>query len=600
MRPFGAQRTRAKTKPKVVGDIRKTQLITTHGPGSIIDFVDDTVMIAGTDKWGWSNKSPDNKYIIYNENLQNYLSVDYFVEPKTDDKVKPFYSDKTADIPAYTFPEILYCTNCKRLFHVSTFKNRLSQNNRCSCGKDTLIPSRFVLICSKGHIEDFPYYEWVHNGKECEEDPGKLRISMFNLKGRSSIESLMIKCNACGKMKGMASAFMQGALTSLVECGGHSPWLEDSDGKFCGEELFTRVRSSSSVYFPATVSALSIPPWSEEIYKLVGNYYDDLVNAKNPITVIQKHLPYTFKDLGEREIEEAIKLLKKSKELKGKRSWADIYLDEYIALTRNKVDDEGEYSSNLLEPPIGYEDYIEKVVAIDRLTEVQAILGFTRLKPWSGKLDDEYLAELSSSEKNWLPAVKLRGEGIFIQFKVNRIEEWAESAKKYYEPMFNNFEKSWFNDERMTPEYVFLHTFAHLLIRRLSLESGYGITSLKERIYSTIPSPSGGQERRMAGVLIYTAAPDSDGSLGGLVDQSWPDRLGPLITSMCEEARWCSSDPLCIDSYGDQAQGFDSLNYAACYACTLLPETSCEFWNVLLDRAALIGTPDNPEVGMFR
>jgi hypothetical protein len=193
----------------------------------------------------------------------------------------------------------------------------------------------------------------------------------------------------------------------------------------------------------------------------------------------------------------------------------------------------------------------------------------------------------------------MRGEGIFIQFRTELVEEWAEMVEDYYAPMLKNLHKTWMQNERASASYIFLHTFAHLLIRQLAVESGYGVASLKERIYSTIPTSPGQETMTMSGILIYTASPDADGSLGGLVEQSLPERLGPLIANMLDEARWCSSDPLCIDSHGDQAQGFASLNYAACYACTLLPETSCEFRNVLLDRAALVGCPENPKMGFF-
>lgn len=49
----------------------------------------------------------------------------------------------------------------------------------------------------------------------------------------------------------------------------------------------------------------------------------------------------------------------------------------------------------------------------------------------------------------------------------------------------------------------------------------------------------------------------------------------------------------------NQDQGFSSLNYAACHSCVLLPETSCEFRNVLLDRGAVVGRPENPKIGVI-
>ena len=143
-----------------------------------------------------------------------------------------------------------------------------------------------------------------------------------------------------------------------------------------------------------------------------------------------------------------------------------------------------------------------------------------------------------------------------------------------------------------SPRYVLLHTLAHLLIRQLTVECGYQEAALKERIYSTYP----GSSKDMAGILIYTSASDSDGSLGGLVRQGEPDLLENVMRDLLQEATWCSSDPLCIES---KSQGFNSLNYAACHACTLLPETSCEARNCLLDRASVVGKPDDRSIGFF-
>jgi hypothetical protein len=100
----------------------------------------------------------------------------------------------------------------------------------------------------------------------------------------------------------------------------------------------------------------------------------------------------------------------------------------------------------------------------------------------------------------------------------------------------------------------------------------------------------------MQGILIYTASGDSEGTMGGLVRQGRPGRLETTIRRALERAAWCSSDPVCIESNG---QGSDSANLAACHGCCLVPETSCEEGNRLLDRALLVGTPGVKGIGMF-
>ena len=139
---------------------------------------------------------------------------------------------------------------------------------------------------------------------------------------------------------------------------------------------------------------------------------------------------------------------------------------------------------------------------------------------------------------------------------------------------------------------MFLHTFAHLFIRELSNLCGYTSASIKERIYSTYNDG----KKKMAGVLVYTSTADSDGSLGGLTEQAQKINMERLLKSLLERGKWCSSDPVC---YASKEQGFMSLNYAACFACTLLPETSCEFRNVLLDRCSVCGMPGNEELGLL-
>ncbi len=564
---------------------------------------------------GLGRESPDNEFIIYNENLQSLLNKKYFVKPKVDTRRKAIFYDQSRDIPAYRFPEMLYCTKCKKLRHYTAFNHQTKKQITCYCkDKNPVIPPRFVAVCEKGHIEDFPYSEWVHSGKGCTSS-NTVKLSLFNVGGRTGIDSLKLKCENCGKIRGMQGVFEENALKNIKKCTGNMPWLEKNIGSECSETLKTRLRTATNVYFPVTVSALSIPPWSKKIFSVLRKNYDaiedlfNLLNAspnkskayknalkdqllsKNTIKNIMEELPGSTID----EIIECYDILRMKKNNEEKTQ-KDIYQDEYKAITFKESNDL-EFSSQFIEVPKTYKPIIDKVIAIDKLTEVVAMLGFTRINSWSGNINDENIALLSSKNYTWLPGVQLNGEGIFLQFNISKINEWGKSVKDYYEPMKENLKKSFYTNEKFSPEYILLHTFSHLLIRQLSLECGYGAASLKEKIYSTFSE--GENNQQMAGILIYTAASDSDGSLGGLVEQSDSIKLGNIIDKMLDSAQWCSSDPLCINSFGKYGQGYESLNYAACHACTLLPETSCEFRNVLLDRGALIGRPDNEKLGFL-
>ena len=138
--------------------------------------------------------------------------------------------------------------------------------------------------------------------------------------------------------------------------------------------------------------------------------------------------------------------------------------------------------------------------------------------------------------------------------------------------------------------YVLLHTFAHAMIREFALESGYSAAGIAERIYARAG------DRPMAGILLYTAAPDSEGTLGGLVSLGRRDRLGGLIGQALEAARLCTSDPLCAD-HDPRDRG--ELFGAACHACMFAAETSCERGNHYLDRALLVDTVNGSGVGFL-
>ena len=146
---------------------------------------------------------------------------------------------------------------------------------------------------------------------------------------------------------------------------------------------------------------------------------------------------------------------------------------------------------------------------------------------------------------------------------------------------------------QISPELVALHTLAHVVINELVYACGYGSASLRERLY--VSTESG---REMLGVLIYTAAGDSDGTMGGLARMALPMNLGPVLTDALQRATWCSTDPVCME-LGEAGQGPGSCNLAACHACALLPETSCEEFNQFLDRGLLVGTHSSPSLGLF-
>jgi len=585
-------------QPFVVGKIRQSQAITTFGIGSIVDFVNQTVMISGTDNWDWYD---NNEYRINNVNLQNLLGVKYFVKPKISLKEKE-WGKENPDLHSTIFPKILYSPKCKQLEEEGKRDCKLiNKTYKCLCetcrSKHQYLPSRFVLVCPKGHIEDFPYAWWVHEGQgkeRCEENP---RMKMYYTGNKTDMESLYIECSNCGAKRSMKTASARNAF-SKYKCTGNRPWLGDKESCAAGDEgkfMQMLIRNESSVYFPYTVSALTIPPWSSKIAKEIQktkNAFEktfEFTDADKPrfVDSLCKKMPYVNRDVIEELLE---KLL--DKEYQKIQTTQSIMEDEYDAITRQKKEEQnGDFISHEEEVSEDFKHLIDNVIAIDRLTVVTAMVGFTRLTAPT-KYDDENMAPLSKTKKDWYPAIEQHGEGIFIKFNQNILDRWSNKFGERYSEMGKKLDRSFFYNERFSPQYVFLHTFAHLFIRELSNLCGYSTASIKERIYSSF----NGSKKKMSGVLVYTSTSDSEGSLGGLIEQAQKIKLEIILKSMLERGKWCSLDPIC---YTSKEQGFMSLNYAACFACSLLPETSCEFNNILLDRCSVCGMPGNEELGLF-
>jgi hypothetical protein len=175
---------------------------------------------------------------------------------------------------------------------------------------------------------------------------------------------------------------------------------------------------------------------------------------------------------------------------------------------------------------------------------------------------------------------------VFISLDLSSLKGWeARSEIAKYGDDLAGAQREWFAARDMeagiprVPRFVLVHSFAHLLIRRFELEAGYSGSSLRERIYC---------DNEMAGFLVYTATPDSEGTLGGLVELARPEDLGPMLARALDEARLCANDPFCASRTPSDRDSH--LNGASCHACLLLPETSCEAGNHFLDRSLLVQT----------
>lgn len=593
-------------KKKVVGQLRRTQLITTFGSGAIVDMPDYSVVVAATNYW--KEASP----VLHEPNLEKLLHVSHFRQPyvseNADDKISP-------DIPAFRFPIMHFCPECGRLMPYWGFGDDTGKT--CSQCKKSIVPSRFIAACINGHMEDFPYKWWVHYGdvSQCPavEKNDRLKISFSDETG--GLESIVISCTACGKSRSMEGSFAKDALRGY-KCRGKRPWIgmkaDHNDPISCDAPLRGLQRGASNVYFSQTQSALTIPPWSSRLNQEIEMYWEDLspfLDANPSEKSLNDAISLKFASFLKLKIctvDDIVKEIKKRKneeQKTGEYTKQDLFEDEYQVFCLGNYDQPDDYQFRIesVDIPDELADYFEDIVMVKRLREVLALRGFRRISPetpspdkeqFRGYHHDDDCVPLSEQPLDWFPGIEMLGEGIFLRLKEETLSAWENKNVEYYNPMKTRLEESNVECDNFSPRYVLLHTLSHLLIRQLSIECGYSGASIKERIYSTYPNSA----KPMAGILLYTSSSDSDGSLGGLVRNALPEQFELIFQNMLQEASWCSSDPICIES---KAQGYDSLNFAACHACTLLPETSCEMRNCLLDRGAIVGSIIDRKRGFF-
>ena len=573
-----------------VGDIRKTQIITTFGVGSIVDFKEDTVVIAAADEWDYHPNDPEEveNRKLFNENLSVITGAEYFLMPRTTQSTNSFSQQK--NVASYIFPEKLHCSRCGNLYDFRELDTK--QRHKCPQCKNELNASRFIVVCSRGHMDDFPYEWWVHGGKECPSGKPQPRIRMINIYNRTDIDSLRLECSECKAGRSMVQVFSENALADFpCTCKFphfKNPYARKDSG--CREKMRARLRSASGVYFPITKSALLIPPWNKKAVHCIQRHYDlfrELPEEKI-VSVISKQLQDA--SVSDEEISRSWETVRNAIEQKTIRTELSVFQDEYTVLSKEENSNEEGFSSYSSGIPEKYAPFLEQVAVVDRLTVTQAFTGFTRIQR-----NEANAVPVTQYRKPWLPAVELTGEGIFIRFRQERVQAWQDANASRYRRMRKALKDSHFLFDGFSETYVMLHTFAHLFIREISNVCGYSAASIREKIYSEVDSEDGAV--KMCGVLIYVSSTDSDSSLGGLISiADDPVCFERIMDSMLERAAWCSADPLCITS---MKQGYKNLNYASCHDCTLLPETSCERFNVFLDRAAIAGMPDHPVLGFF-
>jgi hypothetical protein len=600
-----------------VGDLRPSQLIYTFGVGSVVDLPGVSAMVMGLDDWDVTHVveiGEERLLVAVREALGP--QVERLCSPPLllDDGSGPITPGDPAGligVPVAAFPRWMRCPYCSLLaplgaglfqLKVDPYRPDRTRYVHASCKKagkpPTVVPSRFLVACKAGHLDDFPWVAYVHHGATDCQAP-VIRIREFGVSGEAA--DIQVECDTCKQTRRLSDAFGESAGQVLPPCGGRRPHLRDYSEAPCPESLRTISLGASNSWFSLSLTALSIPQASNRLAQLVDEQWTTLEKA------VSREVLAAFRAIGQLrpfaafsddEVWSAVEAKRSGPAPAGEDAHRDLKTPEWAVFSRPDPSlNSSDFKLTPVPAPPPYQRLFSQVVLVERLREVRALLGFTRLESpgdFGDQLEvpEENRAPLSRRAPRWVPAAEVRGEGIFIQFDEAMVQAWcAEMDAKHRE--FLQAHRQWRKARRLPDpnlgypgiRYVLMHSFSHALMRQLCIECGYAAASVRERIYSREPEDEDGP---MAGVLLYTAAPDSEGTLGGLVHLGTPVMLGRHLAQALEQLRLCTSDPLCAEHH--PLRDGVSLHGAACHACLFAPETSCERGNRYLDRALLVRT----------
>lgn len=596
-----------------VGDLRPSQLLFSFGVGAIVDLPHLSAMVMGLEDWpvAYADKISEERLLAavratVGNQVQDLRQPP--LPPASNAPTRGTDSGALIGVPVGVFPQWMRCPYCDLLAPVTegVFEPRFDPYRpdrarlvHATCRKPgtppNVVPARFLVACRHGHLDDFPWRDFLHDGATgCS---GTMRLRKIGASDEAA--DLILECESCGVPKrSMAQAFSEQGRDTLPSCRGRRPHLRDLE-EGCTEKARPILLGASNSWFPITLNALTIPVSSNRLAQLVEEHWPTLQHVATSDILKAFRLAGNLKpftDVSDEEVMAAI-TARRERPSAAAESAQDLKTPEWEVLAGRKPQvNTRDFHLESRPPPAGFEPFFEKIVLATRLREVRALIGFTRIESPNeysdvGDIPEVARAHISRRDLSWVPAAEVRGEGVFLHFREEHLKKWLDDqAVRARAQDFRAAHQGW-RDARNIPDvdacfpgmrYVLLHSFAHALMRQLALHSGYGAASIRERIYA---SDGSDDNEPTAGVLLYTAAPDSEGTLGGLVALGEPERLRRILREAIAAARLCASDPLCAE-HNPVGDGV-TLHGAACHACMFASETSCERGNKYLDRTLL-------------
>ncbi|MCU0685087.1 MAG: DrmB family protein [Polyangiaceae bacterium] len=621
----------AKKKPdgrkeyKPEGQLRQSQLVTTFGPGAMVDLVDRAVIIGGLEHWGFGQagfvalddarlrrslvprlKALDPELDLARES--------YFRMPPEGDARDPFPS---VGVRALEFPRWFVCQSCRRLARAAEqFENKNGRySHECTKNKwARAVPVRFVAACKRGHLSDFPWIAFAHTGREARTcDRPELYLEERAL---GDIARIIVRCANCD-----ANAKMSQAVNLPYHCGGDRPWLGGrAASEACDQKIELLVRSASHAYFAQVVSALRLPDpepdplraklRDKEVWKVLQGVTTP-VQLQSMVQVFE----YVASAVAGYPAEKVLAAIKAENESGGAVAERPLRSAEYDRLTGAPLEQPG----IVPDPGVQFAAYriprkrvdlppgVRGLVVVPELREVRVQVSFSRFDAVGADLQGEYdfasraikpaVLTLPSGNEKWLPAAEVRGEGVFVELDLDAVRAWEKRpAVERREEQLRKAIEADGQAEFPGVRFYLLHSLSHLLLTAISLECGYAASSIRERIYCGQPEPEG---PNMAAVMLTTGTTGSEGTLGGLVEEG--RRLRHHLRESWDLGRLCSNDPVCAAHDPSSPSSDRRTEGAACHGCLYIAEPCCERFNRFLDRALVVPTIGNdPELAFFR
>ena len=501
----------------------------------------------------------------------------------------------------------------------------------------------FVLICPNGHVSDVPWDKFfsarIKEGlgifkrgydlfgfSDCDCEKGG-RHEIFYSENKNHSEGFgVLKCDKCKEV-----VSLEGIMNLRPKCSREKPWLGKETGGFdrdkeCkvrgkndDETMRVALVTSNSVYYAEAFSSLYIPKASlsfstqfvlseteQKAYDwLINNAYKDY-SSENTGKTRKEYWDESYHndgdfideieltadiELSESETENVKKRFLDDDKLKGDRDdkVEDYRFQEYAVFTKQASLSHPKLSFRNIEMPEKLSPFFSRISQVETLCVTKVQTNFYRVsiqQPVKTDTGIQYpegckIYGANPFKVRVLPANQVYGEGLFFELNKEYLDNWCQKNSEKYTNRDTKLgsQVSMVLDTYGAPAFYVLHTLSHLIIKELEFSCGYPSASLTERIYYS---------KRMCGILIYTTD-GAEGGMGGLVWQGQPKLIERIITKALTRALNCSSDPVCWEHD-------ETLNYAACFSCCMISETSCEYRNMGLDRRALV----DPEYGFFK